>query len=538
MKQKKQVVIGLHGSVLDYGFHQERWHKWRPSVSLCKHADLPIDRFELIYDPKFKDMANVVMGDIPNVSPGTEVRGTTQPLRDPWDFEEVYAALHDFARGYEFKPDTEDYLVHITTGSHVQQICLFLLTESRHFPARLLQSSPADAKRRGPEGKFAIIDLDLSKYDRLASRFGKEQTEARSFLKSGIATRNEHFNQLIEQIEHVAIHAKEPILLTGPTGAGKSQLARRIYELKKSRHQITGSFVEVNCATLRGDSAMSALFGHVKGAFTGAVKDRPGLLRAADGGLLFLDEIGELGLDEQAMLLRALEEKRFLPFGGDREVSSNFQLIAGTNRDLQLGVREGRFREDLLARTNLWTFHLPGLRQRPEDIEPNLEYELEQFARKSSQHVTMSKEVREDFLKFAQSPVAKWSANFRDLNACIIRMATLSPGGRISAAALADEIERLKVAWSAPSAAGDQDAVLATVLSDEAKEKLDLFDQAQLAFVIRICRESATLSDAGRKLFAATRENRKTANDADRLRKYLARFDLDWQSVKRDITMC
>ena len=79
MTARKQVVIGLLGSVLDYGFHQERWHKWRPSVSLCKHADLPIDRFELIYDPKFKDMANVVMADISTVSPGTEVRGTTQP---------------------------------------------------------------------------------------------------------------------------------------------------------------------------------------------------------------------------------------------------------------------------------------------------------------------------------------------------------------------------------------------------------------------------------------------------------------------------
>lgn len=532
MNVKKQVVIGLLGSVLDSGFHQERWNKWRPSVSLCKHADLPIDRFELIYDPKFKDMANVVMADISRVAANTEVKGTTQALRDPWDFEEVYASLHDFARSYEFKPDTEDYLVHITTGSHVQQICLFLLTESRHFPARLLQSSPADNKRRGPEGKFAIIDLDLSKYDRLASRFGKEQKEARTFLKSGIATRNEHFNQLIEQIEHVSINAKEPILLTGPTGAGKSQLARRIYELKKSRHQIAGSFVEVNCATLRGDSAMSALFGHVKGAFTGAVKDRPGLLRAADEGLLFLDEIGELGLDEQAMLLRALEEKRFLPFGGDREVSSNFQLIAGTNRDLQLAVREGCFREDLLARTNLWTFRLPGLRQRPEDIEPNLDYELEQFANKSSQRVTMSKEVREAFLKFAQSPAAKWTANFRDLNACITRMATLSPSGRITAPVLDGEMERLKGGWATPLADNDHGALLAEVLSDKAQERLDLFDQAQLAFVIRVCRESATLSDAGRKLFAATRENRKTANDADRLRKYLARFDLDWQSVK------
>jgi transcriptional regulatory protein RtcR len=532
MTTKKRVVIGLLGSVLDSGFHEERWKRWRPTISLCKHADLPIDRFELIYDPKFNDTARAIMADIPRVSAATEVRGTPQPLRDPWDFEEVYAALHDFARSYDFKPDKEDYLVHITTGSHVQQICLFLLTESRHFPGRLVQTAPADQKRRGPDGKFAIIDLDLSKYDRLASRFGTEQKEARTFLKSGIATRNERFNQLIEQIEYVAIHAKEPILLTGPTGAGKSQLARRIYELKKSRHQISGPFVEVNCATLRGDAAMSALFGHVKGAFTGAIKDRPGLLRAADNGLLFLDEIGELGLDEQAMLLRALEEKRFLPFGGDGEVSSNFQLIAGTNRQLPLAVKEGRFREDLLARTNLWTFHLPGLRERLEDIEPNLDYELEQFASKSSLRVTMSKEVREEFLKFAQSPAARWSANFRDLNACITRMATLSPGGRITTAVLAEEINRLTAAWSNPLANEDHDSVLAKVMSDKAREKLDLFDRVQLAFVIRTCRESATLSDAGRKLFAATRENRKTANDADRLRKYLARFDLDWQSLK------
>src|SRR5437868_9554924 len=128
---------------------------------------------------------------------------------------------------------------------------------------------------------------------------------------------------------------------------------------------------------------MAALFGQTKGAFTGALQARAGMLRTADGGVLFLDEIGELGLDEQAMLLRALEEKSFLPMGSDKESRSDFQLLAGTNRNLVERVREGRFREDLLARINLWTFTLPGLRDRPEDLEPNLQFELEQFARRS-----------------------------------------------------------------------------------------------------------------------------------------------------------
>jgi transcriptional regulatory protein RtcR len=275
---------------------------------------------------------------------------------------------------------------------------------------------------------------------------------------------------------------------------------------------------------------MSTLFGHTKGSFTGAVKDRPGLLRAADDGLLFLDEVGELGLDEQAMLLRALEEKRFLPLGSDREVSSDFQLIAGTNCDLASAVRDGQFREDLLARMNLWTFRLPGLAERREDIEPNLDYELDQFARRSALRATMSKEVREKFLSFAQSPAAKWNANFRDLNACVTRMATLSPGGRITREVLDCELDRLSNTWSAADDSQNHDVSLQPLLGSNAVEKLDLFDRAQLAFVVGVCRKSATLSEAGRKLFGATREKRKVQNDADRLRKYLARFDLDWQT--------
>jgi transcriptional regulatory protein RtcR len=410
---------------------------------------------------------------------------------------------------------------------------MFLLAESRHLPARLIQTSPPSGGRdHGGPGGHAIIDLDLSKYDTLARRFQQEQREGLSFLKAGIDTRNPAFNRLIERIEQVATSSRAPLLLTGPTGAGKSQLAKRIYQLKKARRHVSGPLVDINCATLRGDGAMSALFGHVKGAFTGAVGDRPGLLRQANGGVLFLDEIGELGADEQAMLLRALEDKRFLPVGSDKEVESDFQLIAGTNRDLQADVERGRFREDLLARINLWSFRLPPLRERPEDIPPNLLYELDHASQSLGTRVTMNKEAQEHFLRFATSPEARWSGNFRDLNAAVLRMATLAPGGRITREGVDEELERLRLAWSrsGPGREATVDFVV-EVLGEERAAELDRFDRAQLSEVLAVCRQARSLSDAGRALFAQSRAQKKSTNDADRLRKYLARFGLSWAEV-------
>lgn len=524
--RKPQVAIGLLGTKLDGGLAARRWDRWRPTVSLCRQESLPIARLELLHDPKFGELAQQVARDIQSVSKGTEVRLRHLPVRDPWDFEEVYGALFEFARGYPFDPDREDYLVHITTGSHVAQICLFLLTESRHLPARLVQTSPGTPPRASAVGTHAVVDLDLSKYDRLAARFRTEQCEGLSSLKGGIDTRNAAFNRLIERIERVAVASRDPILLTGPTGAGKSLLARRIYDLRKARHRLAGAFVEVNCATLRGDAAMSALFGHVKGAFTGAVADRAGLLRAAEGGLLFLDEVGELGPDEQAMLLRALEEKRFLPVGSDREAAADFQLIAGTNRDLPERVRAGEFRDDLLSRLHLWTFELPPLRDRKEDLEPNFDYELDRFAQRTGERIACSREARERFLRFATAPGSEWTGNFRDLAGAVARMATLAPGGRIALEIVEEEIDRLRALWRAPRGAGD------LVDRHLRSAALDLFDRVQLEGVLRVCAGARSLSDAGRALFGSSREKRRPPNDADRLRKYLARFGLSFDQVR------
>lgn len=525
------VVLGMLGTTLDNGQGSKRWTRWRPTVSLCQHDDFVVDRLELLHPARAMPLAETIVEDIASVSPETTVVCHAVEMEDPWDFEEVYSVLHDFARRYPFETDREDYLVHITTGTHVAQICSFLLTEAREFPARLIQSGPPRRDADGA-GMFSIIDLDLSRYDRLASRFAREHTDAIASLKGGIETRNDGFNRLIERVEHVALRSTDPILLTGPTGAGKSRLAGRVYELRKHRRLVDGAFVEVNCATLRGDGAMSALFGHKKGAFTGAASDRTGLLRLADRGMLFLDEIGELGPDEQAMLLRATEEKRFLPVGSDTEVQSRFQLMAGTNRDLADRVRRGAFREDLFARINLWTFELPPLRERPEDIEPNLDYELDRHAQERGQRVRFSTEARRAFLDFATGPGALWLGNFRDLAAALTRMATLAPGGRISTEVVTEEIARLTESWQ-PHGKGDaDDGILLDVLGTDRLSGIDLFDRVQLAAVIRACRQARSLSEAGRVLFAASRARRQSVNDADRLRKYLAKFALSWDLIK------
>ncbi len=534
----KRVAIGLLGPMLDNGGGNDRWNKWRPTVGLCQQEELPFDRLDLIYQRRFTSLAKAMVKDISTASPETEVRLHLVDMNNPWDFGEVYGGLFDFAKNYKFDTDEEEYYVHITTGTHVAQICLFLLTESRHFPAKLVQTSPpGDRRRDGCAGTCTVIDLDLSKYDAIASRFEKEIEDDISFLKGGIETRNPQFNRLIERIEQVALRSSEPVLLMGSTGSGKSRLARRLYELKKARGLLKekAPFVEVNCATLRGDTSLSTLFGHKKGSFTGATQDRDGLLLSAHNGMLFLDEIGELGLDEQAMLLRAVEEKKFLPMGADRDVESSFQLICGTNRELRDAVVQGRFREDLLVRIQLWTFRMPGLRERTEDIAPNLDFELDGFAKRSGRRVTFNKEARKKFLDFALSGEAMWEANFRDLNSAVMRMATLAPGGRINLDIVEEEIARLQLIWHRPEEGGigghSDFTLVKKLIAPEKLGKIDLFDRLQLAAILAVCCESRTLSEAGRRLFAASRTKKTAANDADRLRKYLARFGVPWNSI-------
>ncbi len=563
----KTAIIGFLGTTLDNGFSETRWQRWRPTVSLGLHDELLVDELHILYSKRDKRLFKIIVNDVAQVSPHTQVIGHHVALSSPWDFADVYAELYDFVAAFDFQ-DSTDYLLHLTTGTHVAQICWFLLVEAGFIPADLIQTSPCPRPdQTDPQGRYQVIDLDVSRYDGLRERFEAEKQQHWQTLQANLVTQNAAYQQLISDIEKVATRSTAPILLMGATGAGKSQLAGQIYALKKAKASSTAQgkhtldkFIEVNCATLRGDTAMSVLFGHVKGAFTGAASSREGLLKSADGGLLFLDEIGELGLDEQAMLLTALEEQRFYPLGSDTPITVSFQLMAGTNKDLRQAVANGEFRADLFARLNTWTFFLPSLKDRLEDLPANIDYELARLGSEQQQQYRFTPEARQRYESFAMSADATWQGNFRDLTASMIRLTTLAESKVIRNDDVQAEIERLTHLWGLPNVSYvsngynnltknslsnnkskiDLDSktieqssgnILSQYLDEETLTTIDPFEAVQLAYVIEVCINHKNQAAAGRYLYSNSRDKLKSPNDSDRLRKYLMKFGLKFDEL-------
>ncbi len=197
------------------------------------------------------------------------------------------------------------------------------------------------------------------------------------------------------------------VLISGETGTGKELFARAIHENSSRADQ---NFVVVDCASMKETLSESALFGHRKGAFTGADQNRDGLIKQADGGTLFLDEIGELPLALQKQFLRVLQEHRFRPLGSNQEIESNFRLIAATNRDLDSMVEEDLFREDLLFRICAFTIEIPPLRERSEDIVDIAIYHIEKICRRNG---IATKKPSPDF--FEALFAYRWPGNVREL---------------------------------------------------------------------------------------------------------------------------
>jgi two-component system response regulator AtoC len=208
---------------------------------------------------------------------------------------------------------------------------------------------------------------------------------------------------ILEQIAKAAA-VNQPVLITGETGTGKELLARAI-------HKNRGTLSIIDCTRLSKELADRELFGHVRGAYTGADQSLPGLLQEANGGTAFFDEIGELPFDIQGKLLRVLQEKEIRPVGSHRQYSAEFRVIAATNRDLKQEIAAGHFRQDLYYRLNVIRIVVPPLRQRPEDIRMLLRHYSSKY------HLTVTEEARSFLLAY------KWPGNVRELESAFARAA-------------------------------------------------------------------------------------------------------------------
>lgn len=218
------------------------------------------------------------------------------------------------------------------------------------------------------------------------------------------------------ELSTVAASNNTVVLINGETGTGKGVLARWIHDhsLRKSE-----TFVELNCSTLKGELLRTELFGHAKGAFTSAVKDRLGLIEAADGGILFLDEIGDMDLEVQAQLLKTLEEKTYRRIGENKLRTSDFRLICATNHDLAGATKNGKFRSDLYYRICVFPILLPPLRERKDDIPGLIENILKSF---SYQHLPLTDELTDKLSKYP------WPGNIRELRNMLERALLLAQG--------------------------------------------------------------------------------------------------------------
>ena len=306
---------------------------------------------------------------------------------------------------------------------------LDLFTQIRHFypglPVIIMsaQGTIPEAVSATQMGVFEFLTkpvdttLLLETIQAALEQSGATQAEIFEDWREHVITRSPLMERILNQVRQVA-SSEVSVLITGDSGTGKELLARAIHEADTQRR---GPLVAINCGALPEQLLESELFGHVKGAFTGAVNEHQGLFRAADGGTLFMDEIGDMPMPVQVKLLRVLQERKVRPVGSTSSEPVDVRIISATNRDLEKDMRQGLFREDLFYRLNVVNFHLPSLAERREDIPLLVSHFLRTTGAHQMEKVTSFAPAAMDVL--IQAP---WPGNVRQLQNVVQRTAALS----------------------------------------------------------------------------------------------------------------
>ncbi len=545
----KNVILALFDFQLDYIPQRpsaKDLAKWRPATELLSTKDLPIDSKYILVTPKEHQEA------ARRLVPLLEKRMCTIRARingkqeknnflvqiisveydNIWNIkscaENLNPLLNDILKEFPIGKDAKQgkpqavhkpaLIISLLGSTTAARTALYLTTkrlerESGRFQLRLVKYLD-DIKHANPPQLWYGADISST---------------PNGLLRQGVGTQHPTYATELDKLERIILTFRDAkILITGPTGAGKSELARLIIDYMQALHNdITEKKCIVqNVAAIAKDLIDSEFLGHEEYAFTDAKKLHRGIFERANNGILFLDEIGELPLHQQAKLLTILDGTPFTRVGGETNVTSRFLLLCGTNKDLREECAEGRFRKDLYERINTWHIDVPALEDRPDDIERALQRELGEWKTAHKNEVMFAQGARKVFRDKAKE--CNWEGNFREFHATFLHLALFSGKGGITKQAIEDEFKR-----KAPHDQSETSSSVQTP-SDKSNSTESVYDpveMARLACALDVCRKCKTATEAGEILFAARAESARKKhtgfNGASSLQRIFAQFGLE-----------
>lgn len=380
------------------------------------------DTVILLSTPATQSITTQVRDELSKLSPETEVDIRDVPLSDPTDYRAILSYLRKHLRAILEQHPHASYSVAVASGTPQMHAAWVLLVASGEIPAQLLHVRPPRfvTKDRPPVSE---VDLTADEFPSVRAPVLGVESELvdaapdvdMAVRRLGIVGDHPSIKAAIEVAAALAA-SDAPILIRGETGTGKELIARLLHELSG---RPSGQFVAVNCAAIPEDLAESILFGHSKGAFTGAVRDQHGKFDQAHDGTLFLDELAELPLPAQAKLLRVLQDGIVEPVGAEKPHEVDVRVVAATNCDVAKAIRDGDFREDLYYRLNVGEIVLPPLRERRSDIPKLALLVLDRV------NATMRTPKRLSQGALARLQIHAWPGNVRDLENVIERSVRL-----------------------------------------------------------------------------------------------------------------
>ncbi len=391
-----------------------RTRKYRRVILLCNYDQKRWEIYEKWFEKEF---------------PETSITVSSIDLSSPTNYAEIYESATEQLENYIIQYPKEKLTFHISPGTPAMSAVWIIIANSR-FPAELIESS-IEAGVKNVDFPFEISA------DYIPRLKGYIESKIIDFSE-GLPPDTPEFEKIIHKskimVEAVTLAKRTamfnvPLLITGESGTGKELFARAVWSVSE---RSIGPFIPVNCGAIPETLAESELFGHVKGSFTGADKDRKGRIESAEGGILFLDEIGELSKDVQVKLLRAIQEKVIYRVGSSKAVKVDFRLISATNKDLLVDIKNGYFRTDLFHRIAVAFIRLPALRERQEDLNILTDYFLTDINTEfKNQKGWISKSISNSGRKAIKS--YSWPGNVRELQNTLMRMAIWSSDGIIEA---------------------------------------------------------------------------------------------------------